>query len=108
MTYGDQTREEVLRALRAAPHSVAAIAAAYGIHHGTVTRWARAAGVKLPTPRERMKLGQAEGASRRWGDWEARRKYARKMRQRGAELAEIREALGYSLGGASYAARSKS
>lgn len=44
----------------------------------------------------------------RWGvDWEARRKDARKLRKAGASLAEIQDALGDSLGGASYAARSK-
>ena len=87
--YPDSFRWQVLEGLRAASWSVQIIAAAYGVHHSTVTRWARAARIKLPP-----------AAERRWPGRAQRRARARRLRARGASLAKIRGRLGYSLGGA--------
>ena len=87
--YPESFRRPVLAALRAAPYSVSAIAPAYGIHHSTVTRWARQAGVVLPHPAERIAGGGLEGARRRWGDFERRHRQARKLRAKGMPLKQI-------------------
>ena len=107
MIYPASTREAVIAALRdTGGISVSAIAAAYGVHHQTVTRWARAAGLKLPTAAERIQAGGEEGTRRKWGDWDKRRTKARKLRARGKTLAEIARACGYrSLAAAHYAVR---
>jgi transposase-like protein len=107
--YPEDLRRQVLDAVRAAPQSVNAIAKAYGIGSpSTIVRWARQAGIRLPDARERMRFGATEGARRRWGDFERRRRKAQALRQRGAMLAQIAQQLGYrSTAGAYYAARRK-
>jgi transposase-like protein len=107
MPYPEVIRKHVLEALRATGGmSVQAIANAYGMHHQTVTRWARAAKIKLPPAHTRMVAGGQEGTARLWGDWRTRREKARTMKATGATLRQIRETLGYkSPGGAHYAVK---
>lgn len=53
-SYPAEFKAQVLTALRAAPLNVQSIAKTYGIAHTTVTRWARAERIKLPSSRERI------------------------------------------------------
>lgn len=105
--YPEALRREVIEAVRAAPYSLNAIAKAYGIGSlTTVAKWARQAGIKLPEASERMAQGAVEGARRRWGDFERRRRKARALRRRGALLAQIAARVGYrSTASAYYAVR---
>lgn len=105
--YPDTLRREVIEAVRSAPYSLNAIAKAYGIGCiVTIERWARRAGVDLPPGTVRQRFGSVEGARRRWGDFERRRRRARMMRERGASLRAIAQRVGYrTTAGALFAVR---
>lgn len=105
--YPETLRRQVLDAVRAAPYSLNAIAEAYGIGSvTTVQRWARQAGIEVPSARERMLFGAIEGARRRWGDFERRRRKAQALRRRGMPLKKIAARVGYrSTAAVSYAVR---
>lgn len=106
MTHSPETRAAVLEALRSDASSVRAIALAYGVHHRTVTRWAKAERIKLAPAAQRMAAGWAVANTRRWGAWEKRRAKARAMRAKGATLWAIAHKLGYkSVGAVHYALR---
>jgi transposase-like protein len=104
MPYPEEYKAEVVAAVRAYPWSVSAAAKAFGIDHSTVTRWARNAGLKLPSPGERMTRGGKDGTAILHGDHEKRRARARAMRAKGKTLEEIRVKCGYrSIASAHYA-----
>lgn len=94
--YPESFRREVIEAVRLAPYSLNTIAKAYGVGCiVTIERWARRAGVDLPPGTVRQRFGALEGARRRWGDFERRRRRARMMRERGASLRAIAQRVGY-------------
>ena len=93
MPYSEETRSKVIAAV-AAIGVVRPVALAWGINHSTVTRWCRAAKLKLPSARKRMLRGGIEGTRRAWGNPAERHAQARQMRTDGATLQQIRAKLG--------------
>jgi len=95
MPYSEETKADVIAALTAAPWSVAAVAQAYGIAHTTVTKWARAARLQLPSSHARILAASERGQRAQHGDWRARRLKAIALRKQGKSLTEIRSLVGY-------------
>lgn len=99
--FDEHTKSAVLRDLKRDPRPVV-VGKRHGVSHGTVRKWAVAAGITLPG---REASGRA-AAKTRWGDFEKRRKKARALAAQGKTGAEIAEKLGMSASGAHYAVSS--
>lgn len=103
MSYAVTFRSEVLASLRTTGR-VRPVAQSFGVSDATLRAWAAAEGIALADPRERMKRGNEQAQIARYGDTTKRRAKARRMRAKGATLAEIARACGYAgASGARYA-----